>query len=567
MRKLYTLLLLLFLGSVAWGQDSFEFVTTPNRSTVNSIEYLNGRWFTFGASGSFFEAKVMIYDTTGKEVWKKEGLGFDAWFNASVIQGNSIYAVGTEIIARDYPDNEANGFIIKVDTSGSLDTLVVDTTYKSGFTAVAAWHDLIIVAAAEQHWYDDADQIVAYDTLGNKMWEYSLGWAINGLAAQGNRIFAFGADSIISLNMQGQRLPFGIRKSIVDMKPWQNDLVVVDNREVHFYDTDLTLLSTLDTGFTLLDEIELLATTDDQVLIEGLYIDYLGTSSYEVISFDPSNLPFLPGMTTLDGSDRCHNVTCLAGSASHVSIGGREVEGRLDLGFVYNRYYGQLLFQQQDLLRIIEAEVVTDTIWSTRVRPGSSIGQYDTVVEARVHINITLEALSSFKPVNSFLINTIQAPSFTGNQFSYKFFADSLSMTNGDTMQVAIQNIDIMLTSSEPYVLPLYLRAVNGLTDLTYCDTGAYLAPELLYIDVHDKTLPTTNINIYPNPSTGIYHIGDAPMGSSIMVQDLQGRVVLTAQVHDKTTLDLSAQPQGMYLYTVTDTDGRSVASGKLLKQ
>jgi hypothetical protein len=71
-------------------------------------------------------------------------------------------------------------------------------------------------------------------------------------------------------------------------------------------------------------------------------------------------------------------------------------------------------------------------------------------------------------------------------------------------------------------------------------------------------------INIFPNPSTGIFNIGsEEPV--NVVVKDVQGRVVM--DVRNASSIDLTGQAQGMYMMSITDAIGKLLQVERVVKQ
>jgi hypothetical protein len=71
-------------------------------------------------------------------------------------------------------------------------------------------------------------------------------------------------------------------------------------------------------------------------------------------------------------------------------------------------------------------------------------------------------------------------------------------------------------------------------------------------------------INIFPNPSTGIFNIGsEQPV--NVVVKDVQGRVVM--DVRNASSIDLTNQVAGMYIMSITDADGKLLQVERVVKQ
>jgi uncharacterized repeat protein (TIGR03803 family) len=102
--------------------------------------------------------------------------------------------------------------------------------------------------------------------------------------------------------------------------------------------------------------------------------------------------------------------------------------------------------------------------------------------------------------------------------------------------------------------------------------------PQGTLLMIHD-TLPTglnkladrsINIEVYPNPSTGLFNIDFA--GAQNFVPTVEAYNVLGEKVfsqlttyNSQLTIDLSSQPSGVYFYRVLQEDGSLVGEGKLI--
>jgi hypothetical protein len=84
----------------------------------------------------------------------------------------------------------------------------------------------------------------------------------------------------------------------------------------------------------------------------------------------------------------------------------------------------------------------------------------------------------------------------------------------------------------------------------------------------------TGSIAVYPNPSTGVFtltcHCGQSGESPIIRVYNLVGEQVLTQtlrSVQGDNTIDISNQPDGVYLYRVVSESGNLLGKGKLVIQ
>ncbi len=87
---------------------------------------------------------------------------------------------------------------------------------------------------------------------------------------------------------------------------------------------------------------------------------------------------------------------------------------------------------------------------------------------------------------------------------------------------------------------------------------------------INEVTSNTEQVKVYPNPSDGVFTfqaIGRWPLANSqIEVYNVLGQKIFQHSFSAlRTTLDLSGQPAGIYLYRITSEKGEAIGSGKLI--
>lgn len=84
---------------------------------------------------------------------------------------------------------------------------------------------------------------------------------------------------------------------------------------------------------------------------------------------------------------------------------------------------------------------------------------------------------------------------------------------------------------------------------------------------INDNILSNQNIFISPNPSGGIFEIQGANPGNTIArVYGIDNKLLFEKSFDDKTSIDLSAYPAGIYLVRFCNDEGIEVAVRKLLR-
>jgi hypothetical protein len=95
---------------------------------------------------------------------------------------------------------------------------------------------------------------------------------------------------------------------------------------------------------------------------------------------------------------------------------------------------------------------------------------------------------------------------------------------------------------------------------------------------INNLTAVKGDINVYPNPSNGIFTIAfshaelvsSAPADQTIAVFNTLGEQVYSTtikQVQGDNRIDLSSQPSGVYLYRILANTGELIGQGKLIIQ
>ena len=90
-------------------------------------------------------------------------------------------------------------------------------------------------------------------------------------------------------------------------------------------------------------------------------------------------------------------------------------------------------------------------------------------------------------------------------------------------------------------------------------------------LSVDELQVESGNVKVYPNPNNGIFTISNNEQGiSNIEVYNPLGQIVYSQKlstVNRTLSINISAQPSGVYIYRVLDKTGSVIGSGKLVKE
>jgi hypothetical protein len=66
---------------------------------------------------------------------------------------------------------------------------------------------------------------------------------------------------------------------------------------------------------------------------------------------------------------------------------------------------------------------------------------------------------------------------------------------------------------------------------------------------LNNEELTAENINIFPNPSNGIFEIEGLPTGTEYSVYSMDGKIIQSASMTTQRTIDLSHAAPGYYIF------------------
>jgi hypothetical protein len=111
------------------------------------------------------------------------------------------------------------------------------------------------------------------------------------------------------------------------------------------------------------------------------------------------------------------------------------------------------------------------------------------------------------------------------------------------TFKLNRNGVEYGLTPTYSTEMPNYDGAfeVNGMSKINEFKMGSTA--------IGENELST--LSIYPNPSTGVFNIDGISDAVNVVVTNVQGQVVYTGTVAERSQLDLSSQPKGVYFIEI----------------
>lgn len=120
--------------------------------------------------------------------------------------------------------------------------------------------------------------------------------------------------------------------------------------------------------------------------------------------------------------------------------------------------------------------------------------------------------------------------------------------------------ITLFIISNNPYnCLPNYLPVMNAADLATpLCTAGNSNGCPVAITGINQITDLTNQISIYPNPSTGNFVIESPNTLYNVRctLYDVNGRVVLTQIINERTNIDAGNLPDGIYNVSLTSKEG-----------
>ncbi len=122
------------------------------------------------------------------------------------------------------------------------------------------------------------------------------------------------------------------------------------------------------------------------------------------------------------------------------------------------------------------------------------------------------------------------------------------------------------------YFAPTKLAPANTGYNFSYANVGAIIGiqPPPGAVTGVSKVADVTTVKVYPNPSSGMFNVelGNVNDNPQITIYNVLGQQVYYSRLTNvQTSINLSAQSKGVYLYRVMNASGSSVSTGRLVIQ
>lgn len=126
-------------------------------------------------------------------------------------------------------------------------------------------------------------------------------------------------------------------------------------------------------------------------------------------------------------------------------------------------------------------------------------------------------------------------------------------------------------TGADPWGdLTLSGNMLYGMTNLGGADSaGVVFSFNYITVGINNLIVSKGAINIYPNPSNGLFTFElNTPETGTIEIYDITGQKIYQQNVQsEKTEINLSGQPAGMYFYRAITNTGSLIGEGKVVME
>lgn len=140
---------------------------------------------------------------------------------------------------------------------------------------------------------------------------------------------------------------------------------------------------------------------------------------------------------------------------------------------------------------------------------------------------------------------------FTGENFGFNLFGDDMTTENADGF-IENENLSFRLfrpATKEEFDLKVTYSFEAPNANGLYAINGLSVVTDLKMTATNIGATLLNGLNIYPNPSSGIFNIaiGNIDEDINYVVLNAQGQEVYSGSLLDSQELDLSAEPKGVY--------------------
>jgi hypothetical protein len=184
---------------------------------------------------------------------------------------------------------------------------------------------------------------------------------------------------------------------------------------------------------------------------------------------------------------------------------------------------------------------------------------YVTDMAAKEYLNYTFEVLEE----GVYNLNIIAGAVSASDVIRFYLEFDQKKTTNPQRYTVPYAEVTDLAT-----VTTRDIELTKGIHTVTIYPSGNMNFDKMefnLLRSTDIKAVAQTAVNVYPNPSDGVFTIY-TPIGGTVRVTDISGKLVKETTIGGASSvLDISSQPAGIYLLTIDTKD--KIYQSKLLKK
>ncbi|MDX2359417.1 MAG: T9SS type A sorting domain-containing protein [Crocinitomicaceae bacterium] len=226
------------------------------------------------------------------------------------------------------------------------------------------------------------------------------------------------------------------------------------------------------------------------------------------------------------------------------SIGSSSFVGGEDGLVLANKY----TFYQEDYVCALQIMLDSNTVTGSQVQ--------GVLMDTTTFLANDMTPIHSTNLANVSIADSIQGYVFASFGFATSlpagtYYVGAILTSNGNNNEIGILDD---LTVDQPWDASMIY--IPG--DQIYYNGNAFgirIHTDWCWMDIQENSL--AGISIYPNPSDGVVTItNDNFTENTIVVYDLAGKVILTKETSEATTIDLTNQGAGVYIVEVANNLG-----------